>query len=403
MPRRYKVRFNGAESYNAAQAFETVNTTIRVRNEKRYFISIDLPPALQGITAMENTLDTQLSSFEKYYGAEVVEDYQYDMDESSEIFDVAHFSSEDPNDPSLDDVLTMIEAREAWQSSTGRNITIAVVDTGIDGSRPEFPTSKRVGSWQPEGDTPWTDWKGHGTMCACIAAGTSTAGGVFQGVAPDAGIIACKTHFYETELTAIYDYLTDLANQGMIIVATNSFGMVTGTPPSPPPDNDFISALEDAMAAGIKVFFSAGNNHKYAGGQPNECSPTSIWLHKCRSDVMSVATCKLDKTMWYYSSRGPGQHYGQANTNRKPDVTAPTPENGRIVYGGDIRTLPNGWGTSGACPQAAGLAALLLAKNPSLSTTSLFDTIRNTTTPLGHSMECEGTGLLNCKKAIDAI
>ena len=104
--------------------------------------------------------------------------------------------------------------------------------------------------------------------------------------------------------------------------------------------------------------------------------------------------------MWFYSSRGPGQHFGDANTNRKPDLTAPTPHNGKILYGSGERVLQNGWGTSGACPQVAGLAALLLSANPGLTRAQLFDKIRNSTTSLGFGPECQGTGLVNCEAAL---
>jgi len=403
MARRYKVHFSNEDSYYAARAFETASSTTRVLNEQRRFIALELPPALQNITEAERTLDTQINSFAKYYGATITEDIQFDMEASSDIFNPLHFGPETPGQPSLDDVRAMILAEEAWAFSQGQGITIAVVDTGINGNRPEFPSARRVGHWEPVGDTSWTDWNGHGTMCACIAAGSTSGNGLFNGIAPDAGIIACKTYFYATELTAIYDYLTGLANQGMTIIATNSYGMQTGTPPSPPADPDFLNALMDAVAAGVHIFFSAGNYHDLAGGDPDECNPTSIWLHKCREDVMSVATCKLDKTMWYYSSRGPGQHFGNTGTNRKPDVTAPTPQNGRIIFGDTIRSLPDGWGTSGACPQVAGLAALLLAKKPSLTRVELFDAIRSTATTLGHSVDCQGAGMIDCKQAIDTV
>jgi serine protease AprX len=241
-------------------------------------------------------------------------------------------------------------------------------------------------------------------MCACIAAGTRSEGGAFDGVAPDASVIACRTRFFDTELTTIYDYLISLVQtKGLTIVATNSFGILTGDPPPDPANSDFDAALDDAIAAGIHVRFSAGNYHDLAGGDPAHCHPTSIWLHKSRADLMAVATCKLDKSMWYYSSRGPGQRFGTPNTNQKPDVTAPTPENGRIVFGNEIITLPNGWGTSGACPQVAGLSALLLAKKKSLSLKEVTDTIRDTSTSLGHGVNCEGAGLIDCLAAVKAV
>jgi serine protease AprX len=415
MAKRYKIRFRDQESYMAAQHFtatadggvrprsahEFGRSLVQVRNDRRRYISVE-PSTQLAEGAGERLLGQQLESFDRHFGAEIVEDFRYDPE--TDIFDTSAFGPDDPNDPSLDDVLTMIEAREAWQESTGVGVTIAVIDTGVDGTRPEFPQSKRAGQWQPLNDTPWTDWKGHGTMCAAIAAGTRAQGGAYDGVAPSASLIACKTGFFDSELAAIYDYLIDLGRtQNLNIIATNSFGVQTGTPPPVPDDSDFIPALEDALAAGVKVLFSAGNYHTDAGGQSDRCEPTSIWLHKCRADVMAVATCDLERRMWYYSSRGPGQHFGDANTNQKPDVTAPTPEHGRVVYGGGIRSLPKGWGTSGACPQVAGLAALLLAKKNDLSREQLFDAIRRSTTPLGYGATCAGSGLINCKRAIDSI
>jgi len=417
MPRRYKIRFPNLESYSAAQQateFEGPEAMFRsakghvvgqslvhVRNDKRHYISIE-PSSLLAEGESEKKFEMQVETFDKEFGARIVEDFRYDME--NDIFATSAFGPDDPADPTLDDVLDLIDAPAAWQDSRGQGITIAVVDTGIDGSRPEFPMSKRAGSWQAITDTPWTDWKGHGTMCACIAAGTKASGGRFNGVAPDADIIACKTRFYDSELADIYDYLIDLVrNGGRNIVATNSFGIQTGTPPPIPEDSDFMPALQDAIDIGIKVFFSAGNYHEDANGLPDRCDPTSIWLHKCKSDVMTVATCDMDRNMWYYSSRGPGQFAGQAGHSDKPDVTAATPKNGRVVYGNVVRSLPNGWGTSGACPQAAGLAALLLGKDPGLTRQQLFDIIRKSTTSLPHSAACAGTGLINCKQAIDAV
>lgn len=394
--RRFKVRFRDPEALQAAQALESPLAPIRVLNEKRGFISVQVPFYLQGLAAGERNFDAQLRSYGSNFGGEVVEDYLYDLEHPD-----PGETGPQVGSPSLDDVLLQIRAREAWEHSRGAGVTIAVVDTGVNGNRPEFPPAKRQGAWQPQGDTPWTDWDGHGTMCACIAAGNRSAGGAFDGVAPDAGLIACKTHFYDSELASAYDYLIErVERDGLKIVATNSFGRRTGTPPADPADSDFLPALEEAIEKGIHVFFSAGNNHHLANGTPDQCHPNSIWLYKSREDVMVVATCKLDGSMWYYSSCGPGQKFGQPGTNRKPDVTAPTPENGAVVYGDQIVRLAEGWGTSGACPQAAGLAALLLSRDGSLGRNALFSRIRDTAVSLGHGRNCEGAGRIDCLAAL---
>jgi len=390
---------------NAATAAESESASAQVINENRLFVSYAPSENAMQREGLESASEAvpgatleALETLAREYGAELVEDYQYELDEEGP--DFTTFSTEAVEEGSLEDVLDLVKAREAWTYSRGKGVTVAIVDTGVDGSHKEFPKWKRAGHWVKPGDQEWTDWQGHGTMCACISAATSDDGGRYDGIAPDAKIIACKTRFFDSELASIYDMLTERAKEGERIVASNSFGRKTGTPPPVPSASDFIPALDDAVAAGVAVVFSAGNNHQRAGGHPSACDPNSVWLHKSRADLMSVATCDLDQDMWFYSSRGPGQHFGHPGTNEKPDVTAPTPKNGRILYGPGERVLKVGWGTSGACPQAAGLAALLLSLDPGLSAAAVYDTIRETAVDIGKGRTCQGAGLIDCEAAV---
>lgn len=408
MAKRFKIRFPSQDALIASQAIETPGADAVLTNEKRRYISMEVADISSSIelneaVALSIERTPTLAEIVERFGAEIVEDYQYELDDAED--DFSFEGVEDVAEGSLSDVTDMIKAPAAWDSTTGKEATIAIVDTGIDGSHPEFPDWKKAGNWEPLGDTPWTDWQGHGTMCAAIsAASNDDHESRYRGVAPDAKLIACKTQFYDSELAAIYDFLTEQV-EGVSgpLIASNSFGRKTGAPPPVPSDSDFIPALDDAIAAGVTVFFSAGNNHQRAGGSPSECTPNSIWLHKSRADVFAVATCELNKKMWYYSSRGPGQHYGDSGMSRKPDVTAPTPRNGEILYGGGERILPNGWGTSGACPQAAGLAALMVSLNASLSRDAIFDAIRANARSISHEYECQGNGLIDCGATISQL
>lgn len=400
MTRRVKIRFESGEALAASRALETPDLTERVINPSRKFISVELDSAAEAAFAREGlaaaSAQSSLQTLADEFGGEIVEDYQYEMEEDFS-FDTLALETEVAG--SMDDVLGLINARKAWKHSRGEGVTIAIVDTGINGTHPEFPTAKKAGSWQPVGETPWTDWNGHGTMCATIAA---ASGPRYHGVAPEAKLISCMTRFYDSELASIYDFLTARAEDGEKIIASNSFGYKTGTPPTPDPHSDFIPALNDAIAAGVFIAFSAGNNHKRAGGTPNACDPNSVWLHKSRDDLLAVATCDLDKKMWYYSSRGPGQFYGDPDTSQKPDVTAPTPKNGKILYGVGERVLANGWGTSGACPQVAGLAALIRSSQPHLPAEDVRNTIRGSAAALGVGWNCQGAGLIDCYAAVTA-
>src|SRR6266436_6851364 len=235
MQMRYKIRFPTEDSFRIAQRSATHScegeqlvgpeglkmgqSLVHVRNLRRNFISVE-PSTQLSEGRREDQFHLQLRTLNEEFGAEIVEDYHYALESS--IFEQISFGPDDPTSPSLDDVVAFIEADKAWAENQGENVVLAVVDTGIDGTRPEFPTSRRVGSRQTLNETPWTDWKAHGTMCACIAAATRDSGGIFNGIAPKAGLIACKTRFYDSELSTIYDYLSDRAQkENLTIIATN--------------------------------------------------------------------------------------------------------------------------------------------------------------------------------------
>jgi serine protease AprX len=395
---RYKVRFPDADSLRASQAVESPLLNVEVINPRRAFISVT-PAEIVGVDVVE---PEQQFAHLRQYGAEIVVDTQYSPGASAEGFQLP-VGPEVPEAPSLDDVLDLIRARKAWDLARGAGAVIAVVDSGIAGTRPEFPQTKRVGQWSPVGHDAWTDSLGHGTMCACIATATRTQGGEFDGVAPDASLIACRTGFFDTELTTIYDFLGDFAvEHGVPVIASNSWGYQTGSPPPAGRPDDFPSALEDALARGVIAVFSAGNYHEMAGGSPDECQPTSIWEHKCREDVMTVANSRPDGSMWSTSSRGPGQFFGQQGMALKPDVNAPTPPNGRVLWGESVASLPDGWGTSGACPQVTGLIALALSHGEK-DRDKIFAAIRNSAFTLGLEETCQGKGRIDCRAALDLL
>lgn len=407
---RLKLRFPSKEAYWAARSMETDVLNTRVADDERLTISVSAPAkvvsALRGgvsIAAEELAsradMPTTLSSLAANYGAAIEEDFRFDL-EQTDVFAAEAMEAPAGTEPSLPDVLRRINL-DSTTSGDGTGVAIAVVDTGITGTRPEF-VNRSSSSWAPRSENAWKDWAGHGTMCATIAAASDTNGGTFRGIAPGAEIIACRTYFFDTELTAIYTMLRDLARDGKRIVATNSYGFNTGTPPAPPATT-LIAALEEAIDAGVFVVFSAGNNHELAGGHPDACDPNSIWQYKCRADVLSVGTCKLNGSMWEYSSRGPGEFHGQPGMATKPDVIAPTPENGVILFGSAPLALRRGWGTSGAAPQVAGLAALLWSRKPAATATDLRDMILETAEKLGNAPACEGAGMINCSRALGKV
>jgi serine protease AprX len=390
--RRFKVKFPDLASFAAASALESEDLPVAVASAKRLLLTLSVPAFLAGDVRAEQRLDQRLEFFAASYGATFAEDEKWDLD-APPLGAPEDFTA----GPSLDDVLVAINAPVVWsQGNRGAGATIAVVDTGIAGQRRELAEGRRRGSWQAAGARSWQDPVGHGTMCAVIAAGNRKRGGRFDGVAPEAGIIACRTRFFDSELAAIYDYLTGLLVQdpGLRLVVNNSFGCRHGGGSS---GSDFPAALQEAVEAGMAVLFSAGNNHQLAGGLPEHCHPSTIWNHKLRKDVLTVGACDLEGEIWDYSSRGPATGPGRGS---KPDVVAPVPRQGMVAFGEENRRFPNGWGTSGACPQAAGLAALLWSAEPDLGAREIFERIRQSAEDLGRAGSCQGSGRINCAAAV---
>ncbi len=409
-PKRYKLKFDDKDALRAAVSGPEVAGIDAGRVDwKRNTLVVETPDTgassvLESAGAMADvagTVEDRVGRMAGDYGAKMVPDVQYDIDALYEA------GPESEDDPTLDDVVNMIRADRVWGRARGAGVTIAVVDTGVEGSRPEF--RNKVG-WhrgltaQPNLSA-WSDTNGHGTMCAAIAAGEGGMGTARNGIAPEAHILPCRTTtFFDADIVRFYDELIERARNGETIVVTNSFGIKSGTAP-PRGDDDLKNVLMEAEAAGIHIFFSAGNNHELTGAAHNACGPNSIWLHKSYDCLMTVGTCDLDRSLWSYSSRGPGQFYNvEPRTAAMPDVIAPTPRNGRIAFGSNDRTMTIGWGTSGACPQVAGLAALILSIEPKLRPADVRELIRSTARSIGTaSSSCQGRGVIDCEVAVNRL
>jgi subtilisin family serine protease len=153
------------------------------------------------------------------------------------------------------------------------------------------------------------------------------------------------------------------------------------------------------------VVFAAGNNDydEQCNHDPSACGPNSIWAVNSSDRVLSVGTVaengsnQAPGSKHANSSRGPGQW---ANAFPKPDCVAPT--YGQVVWGCGYRDLV-WWGTSGACPQVAGLAALMLAIDPALTPQQVGDIIRSSCRSLPASTTCIGHGLIDCAAAVAMV
>ncbi|HEY3513013.1 S8 family peptidase [Kribbella sp. NPDC051137] len=255
----------------------------------------------------------------------------------------------------LDQSVPQIGGPDAWQAGyTGKGVSVAVLDTGVDATHPDLAT-------QVAGEKNFTtesanDLVGHGTHVASTIAGTGAAsGGKYKGVAPDARIYDGKVcEVYGCEESAILAGMDWAANDVKAKIVNLSLG---GT------DTPELDPLEEAVnrltaQTGTLFVIAAGNSG------PSDATVSSPGSAEA---ALTVGAVDKQDQLADFSSRGPRV----GDNALKPDVTAPGVD---IVaakskdssigepVGDEYLRLS---GTSMATPHTAGAAAILLQEHPS--------------------------------------
>lgn len=276
-------------------------------------------------------------------------------------------------------------------------------------------------------DVPNTDTHiGHGTHCAGIVGGTGArSGGLYRGVAPGAKLIGTGSGAVQYILAGLGGFEWSLANQARygIRVISNSWG---GTGPFDPEDPINL-ASKIAHSRNIVVVFAAGNEGPAADTHnPYAKAP---W-------VISVAAGHKEGGLASFSSRGTPKAQRLGNDDPNDDFDAPTitaPGAGRefetnsgkftsaiVAARSNPNLVANGLtsdlelslahipfytqivGTSMACPHIAGVVALMLDADPTLTADEVKQILIDTATVMPGYDEWEvGAGYVNAWAAVD--
>mgnify|MGYP003288430913 CR=1 FL=1 len=302
---------------------------------------------------------------------------------------------------------------------TGRNVTVAVLDTGINSQHADLAgkvvqnvrladTQSLPGSFAypaPVENLTNTDLvSGHGTFVGgVIAASGVRSSGKFAGVAPGAQLVGLSAG----DLNLMYvlsgfDYLLEKRVQYNVRVVNCSFSANTVFDVNDPV-NVATRILTDA---GVNVVFSAGNS----GSGNGTMNPYAIapW-------VIGVGATDAAGTLAGYSSRGnfgdPLQHPSLVapGTDIISLRSAPTITGVSGIAGADTQRLSatempyytTATGTSFSAPQVAGAIALMLEVNPNLTPAEVKDILSRTATPMPRYFFHEaGAGMLNTHAAV---
>ncbi len=322
-----------------------------------------------------------------------------------------------------------IRAAAAWDGTPSGSIAVAVIDTGIR-SHPDLDAKRVTGfdmiseTWiandedgrdadaSDPGDTDFgtgecqnpfdlgSSW--HGTHVAGIIAATSNNGEGIAGVAPNARIVPVRA------LGRCGGTFDDVADS----IRWAAGVPVAGTPTNPNPAKvlnlslggtapcsaNMQSAVDAAIARGAVVVVSAGNE----AGLASTSAPANC------NGVVSVAASNLLGDLSSYSN------FGSSVT-----LTAPGGDSGDLP--GVISTLNGGVtlpgapsyatyaGTSMAAPHVAGVVALMLARDPSLTPGQVLNRLQGSARAFPVGTDCSaavgacGSGLLDAANAVQGV
>jgi len=285
-----------------------------------------------------------------------------------------------------------INIEPAWAIPVGNTtIRVAVIDDGVEAH--EDLGTRVVAGYTPRSATgygaPSSATAGHGEACAGIIGATKDNSVDIAGVCPTAQIVPVNI-FYGGETT------TDLANgiswaytatQGNADVLSCSWGC---------PNADVITNAITAARTngrggkGTVVVFAAGN---FIPNNVPVSFPASV------SGVIAVGAIDKFGNRWNYSPNSPSLVAPSGDVNLNGDVYTIDRMGANGFNANNYMT--NFGGTSAACPQAAGVAALMLKINPNLTETQVRTSIINSAYSMGNTVAF-GSGRLNAYAAIQA-
>jgi serine protease AprX len=298
---------------------------------------------------------------------------------------------------------------QLWRNPTGTLPTIAIVDSGIDSTLPDFagryiPQLNFVTSGKPNG---YRDGRGHGSFVAGIAAGSASS---VAGAAPNAPLISLDVmddsgSGRTSDVIAASEWIYRNHVKYKIGVVNYS---LHGGGRAHFYDDPLNKAVSKLWHDGVVVVAAAGNYGK--DGAPSGV----LYAPGNNPFVITVGAVDIGSTVRTYDDdRAPWSAYGRTQDGfMKPEICAPgrmmvgpTPMTSTLAMEKPTKIKSPGYielsGTSFSAPVITGVVAQILARNPSLKPDQVKGAVmrRARPVPLAETNSC-GVGQVNAVRAV---
>lgn len=275
--------------------------------------------------------------------------------------------------------------QQAWSTTRGEGVTVAVIDTGVDGSVAELrgavvDGADFSGRGSADGQRPVGDDSSHGTLVASLLAGRGTGqGSGVVGVAPAAQLLSASVGFGSAAADSdqqIADAVRWSVDHGADVINMSLTRNTLDWPTSW--DDAFLYAMEHDVV----VVAAAGNR---GSGTTEVGAPATM------PGVLTVAG--VDRR---------GVASSDASSQGITIGVAAPAEDLVGVGPGDVHYL---WeGSSGATPLVAGVVALVRSAHPELDAADVIQRVVATARPKGSTQPdpLYGHGLVDASAAVTA-
>lgn len=289
-----------------------------------------------------------------------------------------------------------INVEPAWQVVKGtRFVTVAVIDSGVDLEHEDLASALlqgyTVGDANGHGAPKYleeSERKGHGTCCAGIVGAIDNNIGVV-GVANGVKILPVNIAPYRCSVSNPDGYASNSEIAQAIRWAYPKADVLSCSWGGGVASNDIANAITEARTKGRNgkgavVVFSSGNNYgkvSFPGNVDGVLTVGAIDQNGIKCDYSNTGAA-LDLVAF-------GEHV------LTTDVTGNLGFSETAYHSGFN-------GTSAACPQVAGVAALMLSANPNLTEGTVKKYLKETARDLGEKGRDDmyGYGLVDAKKAV---